>query len=287
MAARSTRAQMPSNNNSAGMHQMPQNQMYMGAVNPAPYSLGSMLTMLTNNAGLVFIALALVVAGFLGGSVYRENAMLKAGYAKGGTLAAAPTDPNAAAPAPAAPLTDDDWKTLINGGVASIGDKNAKVVMVEFTDFQCPFCGQFFTQTYGALKTKYIDTGKLRVVVHDQPLPFHANAKISALAGRCAAEQGKFEAMHDKLFAAQTEWSNLANDAAITKFGEYATGAGMNCSKLVDCVKTAKYDKQVTDDMALGTKLGASGTPTFFINKEILVGAQPTTAFEALIDKNL
>jgi protein-disulfide isomerase len=93
--------------------------------------------------------------------------------------------------------------------------------------------------------------------------------------------------MHDQLFGNQDAWVNLSKDDAIAKYGEYATAIGLNKDKLVDCVKTEKFGKEVDADIALAGKVGADGTPTFFIDKEMIVGAQPTTAFEAALDKAL
>src|SRR6185369_4819811 len=129
----------------------------------SPYSLNAMLDFVTNNAGLLFLGVALLVVGFLGGAMWRENAMLKAGYAGGtGTpTAAAPADPNApaGAAAPATQLADADWKAVQQNPVGQIGKDNAKVTMVEFTDYQCPFCSRHYTTAYKQIKEQYIDTG--------------------------------------------------------------------------------------------------------------------------------
>jgi protein-disulfide isomerase len=257
--------------------------------NYAPYSFGSMLNFLGNNAGLLFLGLAVFLGGFLAGSTWRENDMLRKGIGSGtaqaGTLNNA-NPPTQAEPTPQ-PLSDADWKTIQEGAPAVEGDKNAKVTIVEFTDYQCPFCGQFYTQTYKSLIDKYVKTGKAKFVIRDYPLTFHPNAKPGALAARCAGDQGKYLEMHDELFGKQAEWSNLAAADAVAKFGQYADGIGISGSKLVDCVNSGKFTKVVDDDTALGTKIGVSGTPSFVINKEMLVGAQPMSAFEAAIDKNL
>jgi protein-disulfide isomerase len=256
----------------------------------SPYSLNATLDFLTNNAGLLFLGLSLLVVGFLSGAMWRENTMLRAGLG-GGTPTAQlptgqqPTDPGAAAPV--GPISDADWKAVQENPAGVIGNKNAKVAIVEFTDYQCPFCSRHYTTAYKSIKEKYVDTGKVKIILKDQPLPFHPNAKISANAARCAGEQGKFEAMHDALFTKQTEWSSLANDAAITKFGEIATAAGLDGNKVVDCVKAGKYNKQIEEDSALGTKVGASGTPSFFVNKELIVGAQDFAVFETALERAL
>jgi protein-disulfide isomerase len=95
------------------------------------------------------------------------------------------------------------------GRLPILGNKNAKVTMVEWSDFQCPYCEQFFTSTLGQIKKEYIDTGKMKLAYREYPLPFHANAEKAAEAAECAHEQGKFWAYHDILFQNQATWENL------------------------------------------------------------------------------
>jgi protein-disulfide isomerase len=242
------------------------------------------------------MAIAILIVGFIAGSMWTENKMLKEGYTKGGANAAQAAA-NAALQQPdqgPAPLSDDDWKTVTAGGYAGVlGNKDAKITMVEFTDYQCPFCGRYFSDAYPSIKKDYIDTGKVKVIVHDQPLTIHPNSRIGALAVRCAADQGllgakqkNYEYMHDALFGKQAEWVNLSNADAIAKFGSYAKDGGMNDAQLMSCVKDEKFGKAVDADIALATKVGANGTPTFFVNKQPVVGAQPYSAFKAEFDKN-
>lgn len=284
------------NDSSMSSMTMDRGDRYNQPYSNSPYSLQAMLRFFNNNAGLIFIALSVFLVGFLSGSMWTENNLLKKGLGTTPAAAAAPTTGTAAAgagtqagapePSPS-PLSDADWKEVQAAPAGVIGNQNAKVTMVEFTDYQCPFCSRHFTQTHPQLMTDYVKTGKMRIVFRDQPLPFHPNSRIGALAARCANDQGKFEAMHDALFSKQDEWVNLGKDAAIAKYGEYANTIGMNGNALVDCVKTEKHGKEVDADIALANKVGANGTPTFFINKEILVGAYPFDSFKTLIDKAL
>ena len=253
-----------------------------------PYSFAAVLSFLNNNAGLLFLGLSIFIVGFLVGAMWRENSMLKAGLGGSPTAGA----PKAEAPqevAPALPLSDENWKKIQENPAGVIGNKNAKVTIVEFTDYQCPFCSRHYMNTHKTLKEKYIDTGKVKIIFKDQALPFHANAKSAAQAARCAGDQGKFEAMHDVLFEKQTEWSNLASADVVKKFGEYAQTTGMNGESLMKCLNDGKYAKAVEDDGALGVKpeIGAGGTPTFFIEKQPIVGAQNVSVFEAEIEKAL
>jgi len=259
----------------------------------SPYSLAAMLDFVNNNAGLLFLGASLLIVGFLTGAMWRENTMLKSGYAAGTpTAQAAAAAPGAAAPGAAAPaavdLADADWKAIQQDPAGVIGKNDAKVTMVEFTDYQCPFCSRFYTTAYKTIKEKYINTGKLKVILKDQPLTqLHPNAKLAANAARCGGDQGKQEAMHDQLFGKQADWASLSNDDATKKFGDLAKEVGLDGNKLTDCIKSGKFNKAIEADAALGLKVGASGTPTFFVNKKTIVGAQDASAFEQIIDAAL
>lgn len=103
-------------------------------------------------------------------------------------------------------LTDSQWAEVTKSPVGILGNVNAKVIMVDFTDFQCPFCQRAFQTTFPIIKKDYIDTGKIQYITRDLPLPFHRNAKVAAIAARCALEQNKYWEMHDKLFTNQNIW---------------------------------------------------------------------------------
>jgi len=231
----------------------------------------------------------LIVAAFLLGMLSTEVRYLKKGF--GGTpSAAAPTaqaPTNQGAAAPEQPLTDDQWKKVLTNSPFELGKKNAPITMIEFTDYQCPYCGRHYTETYGKLVEQYVKTGKMRIVFHDLPLPFHPNAKPGAIAARCAGQQGKYEQMHDKLFDSQQDWSNLSNDDARAKFSVYAKDLGLNAAKFESCEKDASVAKAIDDDSALAAAVGATGTPTFFVNKQKIVGAMPLSEFNRIIDAQL
>jgi len=162
-------------------------------------------------------------------------------------------------------------------GHPTLGPKDAPVTIVEFTDFQCPFCER--TQgTLNELRTKYGD--KIRLVHMDFPLPFHSHALDAAKAARCANEQGKFWPYRDALFANQ---SKLAPADLKTT----AKTLGLNTAEFDTCFASTKYDSQIKADQAAGEKVGVDGTPAFFIDGRPLTGAQPTPKFEELIDDEL
>lgn len=177
-----------------------------------------------------------------------------------------------------------------------LGDKNAPVTLVEFSDYECPFCKRHFDTTYSQLKKEYIDTGKVKLVYRDLPLSFHdPMATIEAIAASCAREQGGDTAyfkFHDEIFKRTTSNGNGLNKDMIYQI---AQDNGLNQTNFKSCLDAEKYKDEVAKDIADGTKYGASGTPTFFIGKsngqEIdgtkLVGAQPYSAFQIIIDEQL
>jgi protein-disulfide isomerase len=159
----------------------------------------------------------------------------------------------------------------------SFGPKTAKVTIVEWSDFECPFCSRV-TPTLAKIKETY---GKdVRVVFRHQPLPFHPNAKPAAEASMAAHEQGKFWEMHDKLFANQ----KALDRASLEK---YAQELKLDMGKFKAAMDSGKYRKLVEADSAAGSAVGANGTPTFFINGRQFVGAQPFENFKQAIDEEI
>ncbi len=168
----------------------------------------------------------------------------------------------------------------------SIGDPNAPVTIIEFTDYQCPFCERHFRQTYPELKANYIDTGLVRYVFKDFPLmSIHPQALEAAQAARCAGEQEAYLGMHDMLFANQDEWNNRSN--AVEIFTRYADELQLDVDLFVQCLSSGKYETAVLNDVEEGTQLGVRGTPAFFINGYLLSGAQPYNVFEQAINSFL
>ena len=164
-----------------------------------------------------------------------------------------------------------------SSGHPTLGSKDAPITIVEFTDFQCPFC-KATQATLKGLRTKYGD--KIRVVHMDYPLPFHNHALDAAKAARCANDQDKFWQFHDSLFENQGKLAPADLKAT-------AKTLGMNTTKFDACFDSAKYDSQIKADQAAGEKIGVDGTPAFFIDGRPLTGAQPAPKFEELIDDEL
>ena len=165
----------------------------------------------------------------------------------------------------------------VNGGIAKGSDK-APVTIVEFTDFDCPFCKRV-RPTVADLLAKYGD--KVRYVHHDFPIEkLHPGATRAHLAARCADDQGKFWPYHDKIFAG----SESADPARLKT---YAKELGLDLVAFEQCLATSKHQAIVQSDIETGQRLGITGTPTFFINGRMLLGAQPLQAFAEVIDQEL
>ena len=177
-----------------------------------------------------------------------------------------------------------------------LGDKKAKVTLIEFSDYECPFCKKYFTETFPQIKKDYIDTGKIKMVFRDLPLGFHQNAPKEAEAAECARKQGGNTAyfkFHDQIF---TKTTSNGTGLALDQLPIIAKELGLNVNKFQQCLDSDEFKGEVDKDLADAGKVGASGTPTFFIGKSTdngeidgikIVGAQPYSAFKTIIDELL
>lgn len=159
-----------------------------------------------------------------------------------------------------------------------------KLEIVEFADFQCPFCQKFYNEAYKELKAKYIDTGKVKFVYRHFPLSFHVNAQVSAEAAECANRQGKFWEYHDVLFT-----KGKSDGAGLDKVNlkKYALDLGLDTTKFNQCLDNCETTDVVKKDLLEGQNIKVSGTPSFVIDGKLLVGAQPFSAFEQAIESAL
>jgi len=159
------------------------------------------------------------------------------------------------------------------------GNPDAHITIIEFSDFQCPFCAQFHSSTLPQIQKNYVDTGKVKFVYRDFPITsIHPNAVPAAVAAECANEQGLFWQYHDKLFENQNSWERL--------------DLGLITSQFNDCFDSAKYLEEVTQDLQDGMSYGVTGTPGFFIGNDQLgftqvSGAQPYSVFQRVFDQQL
>ncbi len=176
-------------------------------------------------------------------------------------------------------------KSVDSDGHLSLGNKDAKVKIVEFGDFQCPYCERYFSTAYPQILKNYVDTGKVYYTFHNYPLNIHPQAPKAAEAALCAADQDKFWDYHDLLFANQNMWSGNSNDVQV--FETLAQSAGLDAGKFAQCLSTSKYADTIQQDIASGDKKGISGTPTIFINDQKVVGAQDYYTFQQTIEQEL
>ena len=174
-----------------------------------------------------------------------------------------------------------------------IGNPDAPITIIEFSDFQCPFCAKFHMQTLPTIMDEYINKGTVKLVFRDFPIQsIHPNAVPASIAAECANEQGEFEQMYHMLFEKQKEWSNLETSYAITAFNQYASELQLNEEKFDSCIKNVKYIEEVQKDLNEGRTYGVTGTPGFFIGNEKigfveLKGAQPFESFKKVINSQL
>lgn len=191
------------------------------------------------------------------------------------------------AAAPAAPAANPTPRVSLKLGKEPIlGKSDAPITIVEYTDYQCPFCNRFYTTTFAELKKKYIDTGKVRFISRDYPLEFHAHAMKAAQATHCAAEQDKFWQMKDALMTN----SPRLNQELITSL---AKDTGLDMTKFQECLSSDRYRDAINGTEAAARALGINGTPSFVIGKTagdqldgyLVVGAQPLSSLENVMKK--
>jgi protein-disulfide isomerase len=172
-------------------------------------------------------------------------------------------------------------------GFQMLGSKDAPLTMVEFTDYQCPYCRQFHLNVFGEIKKNYIDTGKVRFYSRDLPLDqIHPNAIRAAQAARCAADQGQFWAMRDVM-------GNNSDKLDLESLVADAGGLKLDTKAFRSCVESQKYKEAVQTDVLEAMKIGAEATPTFVLGKstptgvdgELIVGSQPYTEFVKAITR--
>ena len=187
--------------------------------------------------------------------------------------------PRAAGPPP--PTVAPANMVLTLDGDPTKGDKAARIVIVEFTDYQCPFCGRHVRDTFPQIESEYVKTGKVRYVSREFPLEsIHPQAFKASEAALCAGDQGKYWEYHDRLFANQQ--SLMPDDLK-----KHATDLGLDAKAFASCLDSSKYGERVRDGVAVGSRLGVNSTPTVYVNGRLLSGAQPYETFAMVIDEEL
>lgn len=221
--------------------------------------------------------MAIIIAGaIIALAVYASNTVTPVATTQNTTTQTTTANPTPAETVTASVSIDDD---------AILGDPNAPITFIEFSDYECPFCKRHFTNSFPQIKKDYIDTGKVKFIFRDLPLSFHDPlATQQALAANCAREQGgdsAYYAFHDEIF---TLTSSNGNGMTETQLFEIASQLGLDKSALESCVNNETYIDEINQDMADAANAGATATPTFFVGLSTesgtieatrIVGAQP------------
>lgn len=238
------------------------------------------ITIKKSTLQLVAVAAAFLVVGLALGGYLTPKAAI------GGSPAAPTSAGNGAPTGAAVQVSIDDDPT--------VGDANAPLRLIEFSDFQCPFCRRFYTQTLPQLESDYINTGKVLLVYRDFPLSsIHPAAQKSAEAAECAREQGKWREAHNKIFDKQQEQGQGTVAYSTDDIKAWlAEIDGIDAAKLNSCIDSGKFAAEVEKDFNDGVAAGVTGTPSFFLgNSQIgwtkIEGAQPFSVFKAAIDQLL
>jgi len=163
----------------------------------------------------------------------------------------------------------------------ALGNENASLTIVEYSDYECPFCSRFYRETFPQLKEDYIDTGKVYYVHRNFPLTqIHANAQKSAEAAVCAEQQGAFWEMTDNLSVQRVQ-------GGPAKYKQYAGELGLDMEAFSDCLDSGRAGERVRQEAQQGVAQGVRSTPSFVIDGEVISGAQPYDVFKQLLDSKL
>ena len=197
------------------------------------------------------------------------------------------------APAPRAAGPAFREQVVSTGNSPYKGKSDATVTLMEWSDYQCPFCARHYREVMPTLITEYVDTGKLKIVMREKPIPsLHRNAMNASMAALCAGDQGKYWEMHNLLFDNQRE-------LGVENLKAFAATIGIDTSQFNECLDGKKHNEQITADIRVSDKLGMSGTPGFVVGltdqndpdkalmTEYLKGAKPLDSFKAAIDELL
>ncbi|MBC7877420.1 MAG: DsbA family protein [Anaerolineales bacterium] len=200
-------------------------------------------------------------------------------WGRGGTPVTAAQQPSGQVnEAPITPQAQYTRYDIPTEGYPSLGPDDAEIVVVEFSDFQCPYCRRFHDETYQALLDAY--PGQIRFVYRNLPLTsIHPSAMPAAVASLCANDQNAYWDYHEKLFSSET--------LDEVTYIQYATELGLDVETFTACLSSGKHDAFIEEDMNFALDLGVQSTPTFFVNGLAVVGAQPLTSFQQIIDKEL
>jgi len=238
---------------------------------------------------IIAIAVSTFFGGFFLGTMQDSDYVKKADLedlVKGMEINTVPTQGNAAPATPSKLMVSSDDDPVK-------GDSDAPITIVEFSDFQCPFCARWWQNTLPQLEENYISKGTVKLVYRDFPLDsIHPNARPAHIAAECADEQGQFWPYHDALFRDQSQWNRIESSLLTEKFTQMASDLGLKTNNFESCLSSTSISQEVNKDYTEARGYGATGTPTFFVGNdkngyEKLVGAQPFSAFQSIIDSQL
>ncbi|MGH1520762.1 MAG: DsbA family protein [Nitrosopumilus sp.] len=173
------------------------------------------------------------------------------------------------------------------------GNPNAPNTIIEFSDYECPFCKRFFEDTLPLIEENYINTGKVNFVYRDFPIQsIHPNAVPAAVAAECADDQNSFWSFHDMIFENKNTWSKLDGEDLLKEFEQYATTLGLDTKEFNVCLESGKHLDEVRKDLQDGQNYGITGTPGFFIGNDnlgyiMVSGAKPYPIFEEILEEML
>ncbi|MEN9557921.1 MAG: hypothetical protein RL141_290 [Candidatus Parcubacteria bacterium] len=219
----------------------------------------------TGVGAMAIVSLLVILSLLMSGKAFAAETKVNAPVATAPTAPVAPDEPLP----PAGPVPEVDDEDHIRG------NKDAKVTLIEYSDFECPFCLRHLDTVDQILEAYPND---VRLVYRHYPLSFHPEAQKAAEASECAAEQGKFWEMHDAIFAA-----NAAGTMSVTKWKEIAATLKLNTSKFNDCLDTGKMASKVNEDLQEGSVAGVTGTPATFVNGSLVSGAVPFAQFDGFV----
>lgn len=249
-------------------------------------SLGKIFGLLKIVSTTQLLVILLIIASFLIGVLVTKVQYLENNQGSN-NQAAAPAAANgqAAAGGQQQGLTDGQKVKVDNGKFPALGNNNAKITIVEFADFRCPFCENFFTQTLPQIKKDYVDTGKVKFYFRNFAFLGDAST-VAANAAECANDQGKFWDYHDYLYKNQPSESDTSmyNTDTLT---QAAVSLGMDGNTFRSCLDGKKDADSLNKDISDAQAAGVSGTPTLFVNGTAVIGAQPYSAFKTIIDQEL
>lgn len=221
-------------------------------------------------------------------SILMHGGIIKVGAksaAKPNAVAAAPAgQPSQPAQQPAVAPSPKAKVDVSAGHLPVKGNDKAKVTVVEFADFQCPFCERFYTQVEINLLKDYVDTGKVKFAFRNYAF-LGQESTWAAEASECANEQNKFWEYHDYLYTHQGKEN--AGDFSKEKLEGFAQAIGLNTDQFKSCLESDKYAAKVKEDFTQGQAAGVQGTPATFINGQLVSGAQPYSNFKSIIDAEL